>query len=276
MNRQALAHKIASDWLEKTVKNVDPGAFVTGFIKALEKHLKASLDLVRALNRADPVDRKLALTGYPKRFAPIDQYAKELQQYQQRLRNTIKAESWEAKQAAEPTDLIKALYNWILSAERATVAWNQMEGNSTANFVKNLEHRKDVPHGFFNNQYLETWANKAIDRLKKGNEPSAREQLAMRISDFVRDNNLAGVYGGDVTLAASKRYYGILIDRPRNMDGIVKVFSPKFIQVIYQTRYLSLPTSDSRVFTSERDAINFLKFAFVDLDFDKALAITTK
>ena len=103
---------------------------------------------------------------------------------------------------------------------------------------------------------------------------SVRQELAERIADFVNDNNLNSPYGGDVS--RDNKFYSILFAYPRTLDGVIHVYSPKFIQVKYQTGYRALPRVDSRVFTSEKDALDFMRLAFVEFNFDAALDIPVK
>ena len=104
---------------------------------------------------------------------------------------------------------------------------------------------------------------------------SKREDIMLQVSDFIEEKHLARVYSG-CGLSDNKKYRYVLFSLPRNLDGEVRIYGPKFILVRYQTRYGSLPHQDNRVFTSVQDAIQFLQLAFVDFDFDKALAIPTK
>ena len=100
---------------------------------------------------------------------------------------------------------------------------------------------------------------------------SARQELAERIADFIRTNNLTTPYGGDVL--KSGNHYTILFSYPRNLDGVVNVYGPKFVQVTFQTAYRDLPRIGNYVFESEANAVDFIDKAFVMLDFDRALAV---
>lgn len=111
-------------------------------------------------------------------------------------------------------------------------------------------------------------------RVAKRFVASKRSELAERFADLIRKLRLTTPYGGDV--GQEGRYYSITFAKPRTVDGVVKVYSPRFIQMSYQTGFRDLPPKDSRVFTSEKNAKDFLKAAFIDLDFDKALSIPTR
>jgi hypothetical protein len=103
---------------------------------------------------------------------------------------------------------------------------------------------------------------------------SQRSELAREIAAFVADNGLAQVYGGDSE--AKGRYYSILFSKCRTLDGVIHFYGPKFILVKYQTAFRDLPRNDSRVFTSIKNALDFLRLAFVELDFEAALTIPVK
>lgn len=103
---------------------------------------------------------------------------------------------------------------------------------------------------------------------------SQRSELATEIAAYVADNGLAEVYGGDVV--KNGRYYTILFSKCRTLDGAINFYGPKFVLVKYQTAFQDLPRNDNRVFTSIKDALNFLRLAFVELDFEAALNIPVK
>ena len=103
-----------------------------------------------------------------------------------------------------------------------------------------------------------------------------RTQITDRIQKFLNANKLNEVYGVIQTGDESGRFEELTFCKARVLDGTVKVYGPKFILVKYTTAYRSLPHNDSVVFTSEKDAIRFLKSAFVDLNFDAALQVPHK
>jgi hypothetical protein len=103
---------------------------------------------------------------------------------------------------------------------------------------------------------------------------SERQQLAQRLADFICQNNLTTPYGGDVVKDGN--HYSVLFSTPRVLDGVVKVYGSKFIQIVYTTGYRALPHQGNAVFENETNALDFLNKAFVLLDFDAALTIPTK
>jgi hypothetical protein len=102
---------------------------------------------------------------------------------------------------------------------------------------------------------------------------SARQDAAKRISTFIRSNGLAIPHGGDII--RSGNHYTIHF-RNSNLDGVVDIYSSKFIRIIYITRYNSLLQRASPVFDSEVAAMDFLNKAFVQHDFEAALAVPSK
>lgn len=106
--------------------------------------------------------------------------------------------------------------------------------------------------------------------------PSLRELLARDIAQVINDGGLNSPYGGDVTLSEDHKARLIGFSKPATLDGEVKVYSPAFICITYKTQYRALPGEDLRIFTNGVNAMLFLLKAFVELDFEAALAIPTK
>lgn len=102
-------------------------------------------------------------------------------------------------------------------------------------------------------------------------------EIANKISDFVRSNNMSTPYGGEPHHDTNRKGspYVVLISQKENLDGIIFVYSDKFILINTTTSYRHLPAHDSRVFESMDNALDFLKKAFVDFSAD-ALKIPTK
>ncbi len=99
---------------------------------------------------------------------------------------------------------------------------------------------------------------------------SQRQEIADRIAKFVQANDLAQVFGGDVTqernAGRAGRHCLILISRRATLDGVVRVFSPGRIY-IYTKGPLGFGASS---FSSADKAIEFLRVAFVEGDRDAA------
>lgn len=103
-------------------------------------------------------------------------------------------------------------------------------------------------------------------------EPSPRQQLAQRIADFIVANQLANPFGGDVY--QNQRHYGVLMSIPRVLDGEIRVYGPKFIQVRLQGPMASI--GSDFVYESEQNALDFLRLYLVEHNRDAALAVPTK
>ena len=105
---------------------------------------------------------------------------------------------------------------------------------------------------------------------------SPRNLLAARLAEFICENGLAEVYGGEEKRSEDKRYHHIGFSKRRNLDGEIKVFSEEYIVVSYKTTFRDLPGEDRRLYDSEAAVKEFLKLAFVDLNFRAALAVPQK
>ena len=103
---------------------------------------------------------------------------------------------------------------------------------------------------------------------------SARAETAQRIADFINENDLANPFGGEVSQSKDKRSYNILCSIPRILDGLISVYSERFILIRLQG---PLARGDySAVYTSEEDAFAFLRAALIDRDWEVAEEIPTK
>ena len=99
---------------------------------------------------------------------------------------------------------------------------------------------------------------------------SERSEIAGRIAEKIIEWRLTAPFGGDVE--KSGRYYGVLFARPRTLDGLVRVYGPKFIMV-ETSGPLGLGRS---IFESEEAAVDFIRLAFVELDREKAWNIPAR
>ena len=119
------------------------------------------------------------------------------------------------------------------------------------------------------NRYAEI-AKRVADN--KVDEVSPRAQITDEIVEFLHKNHLNSPYLNS-DISNDKKYRYIIFSKPRVLDAEVRVYNPKFIMVSWQTAYRVLPHRDKRAFSSAKDAMNFIKAAFVDIDEDKAFAI---
>ena len=62
-------------------------------------------------------------------------------------------------------------------------------------------------------------------------EKSPRAELADKLAAIICEMRMTAPFGGDVEKSGEgrKAYYGILFAKPRTLDGLVRVYSPKFI-----------------------------------------------
>lgn len=101
-----------------------------------------------------------------------------------------------------------------------------------------------------------------------------RGKIMERIVDFCVEHDMNEVYG--IIETTGNRYQGMTICKSSILDGEIKIYSSKFIQVKWQTAIRALPERGSRVFESESNTLAFLKAAFVDYDGNAADAVPTK
>ena len=94
---------------------------------------------------------------------------------------------------------------------------------------------------------------------------SARSELAEKIGKELIELGLNEVYGVMVGKSneGGKPHYSINFCQARYTDGVVKVYSPKFILVKWQTAFRDMPNRGQEKFDNEESAINFIKASFV-------------
>jgi hypothetical protein len=98
---------------------------------------------------------------------------------------------------------------------------------------------------------------------------SDRSELADRLAEVIIAKRMTAPFGGDVT--KGKKSYDILFAKPRTLDGLVQVYSPKFILIMCQGR--AAPGYEWReVYENEADAVAFLN-AVGDSETDKAMLV---
>lgn len=85
---------------------------------------------------------------------------------------------------------------------------------------------------------------------------SARSELAQRIADKIIEWRLANLFS-----------------YPRYLDGLVEVYGEKFIRITTRGPWTG---NYEAVYMTEQDAVEFLRIAFVELDFTKAQDIPVK
>ena len=108
-------------------------------------------------------------------------------------------------------------------------------------------------------------------------DTTTREGVARHIADFCLESELVnpyGGYGGKIREEKGRVVHAVSFCRPRDLDGYVYVYSPKFILVGWQSRYSA--GDGKRVFESYQDAERFIGYAFVRFEWDKAQEVPTK
>ncbi len=100
---------------------------------------------------------------------------------------------------------------------------------------------------------------------------SERKDLATRLFEFCNENGLNEVYGCIENLEGKLRT--ITFCKAKILDGQINIYGLNFIQVKYKTAIRDLPQNDSRIFNCETHVKDFLKAAFVDLDYELAESI---
>lgn len=100
--------------------------------------------------------------------------------------------------------------------------------------------------------------------------PSKRQLLAEELAQYIVDSGLTNPFGGEVY--SDKQHYTVLFSRPATLDGAVKVYSDKFIQVLWAAG----SHREGRVFETPENAKDFIKYAFVEYNSELRDAIPTK
>lgn len=104
---------------------------------------------------------------------------------------------------------------------------------------------------------------------------SPRSQVSQTILDFLDANGLCNVFGGDNGYGPGKKYRYILFDLPRTLDGEVRIFGPKFIQVLSVGPHGD-GEGNAQVFESVENCLAFIKARWVDFDRAAADAVPRK
>lgn len=95
---------------------------------------------------------------------------------------------------------------------------------------------------------------------------SPRQQVAQNLADTCMFGDLNDVYGVSVeksTDKGGKAHWSVLFCKARVLDGAIRVYSPNFIMITWQTAYRDLPAKGKEVFRSEAAAKEFLIKSFV-------------
>lgn len=91
---------------------------------------------------------------------------------------------------------------------------------------------------------------------------SPRQDVAQELVETIMFGGLDEVYGCNMSKETDnkgKSYYSVSFCKARNLDGVVKVYSPKFVLVKWQTQYRDMPAKGQQVFKNVWDAKSFLQ-----------------
>jgi hypothetical protein len=92
--------------------------------------------------------------------------------------------------------------------------------------------------------------------------PSPREELAQELLEVCIFGGLDEVYGANkekATDAKGKTYWSISFCKARVLDGMIRVYSERFIMIKWDTAYRDLPQKGQEVFKSPLAAKQFLQ-----------------
>jgi len=91
---------------------------------------------------------------------------------------------------------------------------------------------------------------------------SPRQDVAQELVETIMFGGLDEVCGCNMSKETDnkgKSYYSVSFCKARNLDGVVKVYSPKFVLVKWQTQYRDMSPKGQEVFKNVWDAKSFLQ-----------------
>ncbi len=96
--------------------------------------------------------------------------------------------------------------------------------------------------------------------------PSPREDVAQRLLETCIFGGLNQVYGGtkDRVTENGKTFWSILFCKARILDGRIRVYSPVFILIEWETAIRKLEPRGRKKFSNEQEAKEFL-MAFINI-----------
>jgi hypothetical protein len=90
---------------------------------------------------------------------------------------------------------------------------------------------------------------------------SARQQVAQNLADTCVCSGLNDAYGVSIEKsvdAKNKSHWSVLFCKARVTDGVIRVYSPGFILITWQTAKRDLPRTGKQVCRSEAEAKDFI------------------
>ena len=94
---------------------------------------------------------------------------------------------------------------------------------------------------------------------------SPRQEVAQNLADTCVFGGLNESYGVSVSKSEDKgkTFWSVLFAKNRILDGLIRVYSPNFIMIKWQTAIRDLPHRGQEVFRSEASAKEFLMNTFI-------------
>jgi hypothetical protein len=95
---------------------------------------------------------------------------------------------------------------------------------------------------------------------------SPREQVAEALMETCVFGGLTDAYGviKARSTANGKTYWSVTFCKARDLDGVIRIYSERFILIQWKTRYKSLPHTGQQKFISERQAKDFMCLHFIN------------
>lgn len=92
---------------------------------------------------------------------------------------------------------------------------------------------------------------------------SPREDVAQELFETIKFGGLDEVYGASKGRSADNKCWEVTFCKARVLDGVIRVYSPKFILVKWQTAFRDMQHKGQEKFTSVNDAKSFLQLSFI-------------
>jgi hypothetical protein len=95
---------------------------------------------------------------------------------------------------------------------------------------------------------------------------SLRQQVAQNLAETCIFGGLNDSYGVSLQKATDKKgkqHWSVLFCKARILDGVIRIYSPGFIMISWQTAIRTLPEKGMKVFKNEYEAKDFLVNTFV-------------
>ena len=99
-----------------------------------------------------------------------------------------------------------------------------------------------------------------------------KKDLTLEIWNFLSENNLTRFHSMWNKSKDENEilYYYIIFTKEKMINGKIEIYDKNFFVLDFENEYESLPHKDKLLFNSKTKLMNFIKYAFIDLDEDKA------